>query len=242
MPRQVLISEMASAPPAAAALAIVGMLVTFGVSLAMIGVAVARRQSATSRSHIAASVPKSTPPDTFGHEMLSSIAAMPARPSSRRVMRDEFVVRPAGDADDDRHAQAGQVRQMMRDERLDAVVVEADRVEHAGGGLDRSPRRVAGPRLLRDRLRQNAAEAAEVDQAFHLAGVAERARRDEDRIRQPQPAELDREIDCSRRCEGRKHYSISIGTDNAGVRHRSTRDCTYCSVRMIADWHAAALS
>ena len=55
-------SEMASAPPASAARAIAGMLVTFGVSLAMIGVAVAARQSATSRSHIAGSVPKSTPP------------------------------------------------------------------------------------------------------------------------------------------------------------------------------------
>src|ERR1700742_224249 len=79
MPRQVLMSEMASAPPAAAAFAIVGTLVTFGVSLAMIGVAVAARHSATSRSHIAGSVPKSTPPETFGQEMLSSIAATPDR-------------------------------------------------------------------------------------------------------------------------------------------------------------------
>ena len=34
--------------------------------------------------------------------------------------------------------------------------------------------------------------------AFHLAGVAERARGDQDRIRQPQPAELDGEIDLRR--------------------------------------------
>ena len=60
------------------------------------------------------------------------------------------------------------------------------------GGLDRSPRRVAGARLLRDRLGQDAAEAAEIDQAGHLAGVAERARRHEDRIRQPQAAKCRR--------------------------------------------------
>ena len=106
MPRHVLISEMASAPPAAAALAMAGMLVTLGVSLAMIGVAGRRggnrRRAARTEP---ASVPKSTPPDTFGQEMLSSTAAMPARPSSRRRHLHEFVVRAAGDADDDRHAE-----------------------------------------------------------------------------------------------------------------------------------------
>ena len=171
----------------------------------MIGVAVAARQSATSRSHIAGSVPKSTPPETFGQEMFSSIAATPARPSSRAVIcTNSSCVRPAmltmiGTPS------AAEVRQVMRDERLDAVVVEADRVEHAGGRLDRPPRRVAGPRLLRDRLRQDAAEAADVDQAFHLAGIAKRARGDQDRIRQPQPAELNGEID--RSCRLKRHDS-----------------------------------
>ena len=87
---------------------------------------------------------------------------------------------------------AAEIRQVMRDEGLDAVVIEADRVEHAGGGFDRSPRRVAGARLLRDRLRQDAAQAADIDEAFHLAGVAERARGDEDRIRQPQVGRVGR--------------------------------------------------
>src|SRR3954466_5559915 len=54
IPRQVLISEMASAPPEAAAIAIEAMLVTFGVSLAIIGVDDAPRQPATTRSHIRA--------------------------------------------------------------------------------------------------------------------------------------------------------------------------------------------
>ena len=76
--------------------------------------------------------------------MLSSIAAMPGRPSSRSAIRtNSSCVRPAmltmiGTPSEARYGK------MMRDERLDAVVVEADRVEHAGGGFDRSPRRVAG--------------------------------------------------------------------------------------------------
>ncbi len=106
----------------------------------------------------------------------------------------EFVVRAAGNADDDRHAERCQVRQVVRDEGLDPVVIQADRVEHASGRLDGAPRGVAGPRLLGDRLRQNTAEAVEIDETGHFAGVAERARSDEDRIRQPQAAELDTKI------------------------------------------------
>ena len=71
-------SETASAPPAAAALAIAAMSVTLGVSLARIGSEHARRAPATTRSHIRGSVPKSTPWLTFGQEMFSSIAAIPA--------------------------------------------------------------------------------------------------------------------------------------------------------------------
>ncbi len=188
------------------------MLVTFGVSLAMIGVAVAARQSATSRSHIAASVPKSTPPDTFGQEMLSSIAATPGRSVSRAGHLHKFFVRAPGDADDDGHAERAEIRQVMRDERLDAVVVEADRVEHAGCGLDRSPRRIAGARFLRDRFRENAAEAADVDETFHLAGVAEGARGNEDRIRQPQSAELNGEV--YRRCGLKRHENRNPSVEN----------------------------
>ncbi len=60
------------------------MLVTLGVSLAIIGSEHADRQPATSRSHVVGLVPKSTPPLTFGQEMFSSIAAAPVadQPSS----------------------------------------------------------------------------------------------------------------------------------------------------------------
>ncbi len=143
--------------------------------------------------------------------MLSSIAATPARPFEPTGHLHELFVRAPGNAHDDRHAERGQIGQVMGDERLDAVVVEADRVEHAGGGFDGSPRRVAGARLLRDRLGQDAAEAAKIDQAFHLAGIAERARRDQDRVRQPQPAELDGKIDSMVRAAASRRRKSSVG-------------------------------
>ena len=83
---------------------------------------------------------------------------------------------------------------MMRDEVIDAVVIEADGVEHAAGGLDGARRRIAGARLPRYRLGNDPAELGEIDHARHLARVAERAARDEDGILQAEAAEGDGEI------------------------------------------------
>ena len=140
---------------------------------------------------MAGSVPKSTPPLTLGHEMFSSRAATPASPSSRAAIATNSSCR-AGDADDDRRAQPGQVRQLMLDEGLDAVVVQADRIEHAAGGFDRPPGRIAAAWLGRDRLGHDRSEPAKFDQARHLAGVAKRAGGHHDRIGKPQAAQADR--------------------------------------------------
>ncbi len=83
IPRQVLIREIASAPPASAARAIESIRVTFGVSLASTGREHALRTPATTRSHIPGSVPKSTPPETLGQETFSSKPATPGTPSRR---------------------------------------------------------------------------------------------------------------------------------------------------------------
>ena len=58
-------------------------------------------------------------------------------------------------------------------------------------------------RRQRDRLRQDAAQASQVDQARHLAGIAERSRCDHHGIGQHQAAKLDFEVDgaLSQRCE-----------------------------------------
>jgi hypothetical protein len=83
IPWQVLMSVTASAPPSAAAWAIVAMLATLGVSLAITGNPVAPRTPATTPRQASASVPRSTPWLTLGHDTFSSRAAIPATPSSR---------------------------------------------------------------------------------------------------------------------------------------------------------------
>ena len=111
---------------------------------------------------------------------------MPSAASSRAAMLDVFLAARAGDADDDRRAERGQVGQLPFDERLDAVVVQPDGIEHAAGGFDGSRRRIARPRLLRDRLGQDSAQPRDVDQPGHFPAIAERARGHRDRIGQAQ--------------------------------------------------------
>src|SRR4029079_1344292 len=82
----------------------------------------------------------------------------------------------------------------MDDEMVEAVVVEADGIEQAAGGLDGPRRRVADPRLGGDGLGDDAAEFGEVDEAGHLAGVAERAAGDQAGVAEGQPAEGDGEV------------------------------------------------
>jgi hypothetical protein len=98
----------------------------------------------------------------------------------------KLVVSPAGNADDNRRPQAGQIGQMMRDESLDPVIIQTDRVQHPGRGLDRAPRCIARARQLGDRFWKNSAQSPQIDKAFHLSGIAKCTRGDEDRIGQPQ--------------------------------------------------------
>ena len=107
---------------------------------------------------------------------------------------DEVVLRLAGDVGEDGGRQGAQVGNVMKQEMLDAVVVEADGVEHAGRGLDRSRRPVAGPRLARHGLGDDAAELGEVNDAGHLPRVAERARGDQDRVAEVEAAQSDGQV------------------------------------------------
>lgn len=75
-----------------------------------------------------------------------------------------------------------QVRQVLLEEGLEAVVVQADRVEHARGGLDRTGRRISDAGQGGDGLGDHTPEAGEVDIRLHLARIAERPRCHEDRI------------------------------------------------------------
>ena len=198
MPRQVLINESASAPPASAARAISVMSVTLGVSLARIGqrtrLAHAGDDLFAKRGVCAEIDPAADV--RAGHVQFQGVDAGDAfEPGGHR---HELVGGLACDADDDRRVERGQVGQLPLDEGLDAVVVQSDRVEHAAGGFDGPRRRIAWPRLLGDRLGQDPAQPREVHQPGHFAGVAEGARGHGDRVGQTQAAELNVEMDASR--------------------------------------------
>ena len=83
----------------------------------------------------------------------------------------------------------------MGDERFQAIVVQADGIEHAAGGFDRSPGRIAGARLLCDCLRNDAAQPRKIDQARHFAGIAKCARSHQNWVGQRQAAERHGKID-----------------------------------------------
>ena len=84
-PRSVFVSTSASAPPRSAARAIAARSATLGESLTHSGSRVAARQRRTTASVSAGSLPiEMQPLLTFGQETLSSSAAMPGSPSSRR--------------------------------------------------------------------------------------------------------------------------------------------------------------
>ena len=111
---------------------------------------------------------------------------------------DELVVALAGDTNHHRGAQTRQVRKLAADEGFDAVVVQADRIEHYRGRLDRPRRRIAGARLLSNGLGQDRPEPAQVHQARHFAGVAKGAGGDHYRVRETEASELDGQRDRSR--------------------------------------------
>ena len=140
-------TEMASAPPSAAARAIEAMSVTFGVSLARIGQRQAcrtPRHHASAHRRIGAKIHPARHVGAGNVQLDCGHARGLVEPAGQG---HEFVVIVSGDADDDRRPQPRQVRQVMGDEGFDAVVVQADRIEHARGGFDRSPGSVAGPRF-----------------------------------------------------------------------------------------------
>ena len=149
MPSEVLTSDTASAPPSAAALAIGTTSVTFGVSLAMSGSGQASRHAADDPPrHRRVGGEVDAAGDVGARQV--QLDARPARPSRQlRGHRDELVLGLAGDVDDDGGRQRTQVRQVMVEEVVDAVVVQADGVEHAARRLDGARRRVAGARLAR---------------------------------------------------------------------------------------------
>ena len=141
------------------------------------------------------SIPRSSPWLTFGHEMFSSTAARPGVVADHLGHRDELVLVLAGDVGDDRRADRPEVGQVVAAEVVDAVVVEADGVEHARRPSRRSAasgsRRGGGRHGLRD----HAAEPFQADEPGHLADIAERPRGHQHRVPQSEPSQFHAQID-----------------------------------------------
>ena len=140
---------------------------------------------------------------------------------------DELALVGPRDAHDHRSGTAEEEGELMAEEGIDAVVVEADRVEKPRGGLDRPPGDVAGPGERRDRLRDNPPEPGQIDKIDHLFGIPEGPRRHEDRIREAETTELDRQVDRSPvgRAGGRdvRHglrQEDGAGRDGGGMQER----------------------
>ena len=98
---------------------------------------------------------------------------------------DVVADRVAEDIDDDVAAGiAREGRKFFGDELFDADVLQADGVEHAGGGLNDARRGMTGHRLERDALGHEAADPFERNNLFKLDAVAEGAAGGDDRVGQ----------------------------------------------------------
>src|SRR5438876_1009133 len=75
-------------------------------------------------------------------------------------------------------------RRVTLDHRIDARVLEADRVQHSGGRFGDSGGDVADTRLQRRALAAYGSQALDVDHLAVLDAIAEGARGDQDRVGQ----------------------------------------------------------
>ena len=121
------------------------MSVTFGVSLAIIGSGPASRTAADDPLDGRGVDPEV---EAVAHVRARDVQLDRRQPrllAEHRGHRDELVLVLARDVGDHRRADGPEVGQVVATEVVDPVVVEADRVEQAGGGLDR-PRASGCPR------------------------------------------------------------------------------------------------
>ena len=152
IPRSVLISETASAPCASAAAATSAGDAQLGVSLTISGFVVRARTASSSAATSAGSAPNIRPVLTFGQETLSSSAVTSGRSATVSTSRPDLVVRVAHHVDDQRHRQPRELRQILGQEALEALVREPDRVQQSTRQLVQPRWRIALARSDRDGL------------------------------------------------------------------------------------------
>ena len=129
--------------------------------------------------------------------MFSSSPATPSTPSSAAAHSPYSLDAAAEDADDDGHLPARPRRRQVAPQLVDADVLQADRVEHAGRRLVDALRRRAGARPQRRRLADDGAQAVDVEELRVLDAVAERAGSHHHGVRQREAALAGGDVDAS---------------------------------------------
>jgi len=107
---------------------------------------------------------------------------------------DVVIEAVAEDVDDEMGVVFSQQWKLGFEERLDADVLQADGVEHAGGSFAETGSGGAFDGFEGEALGDEAAEAVEVDEMSEFEAVAEGAATGEDRISEAQGANLDGEV------------------------------------------------
>ncbi len=112
---------------------------------------------------------------------------------NREALREFAILvnRLTEEVDDHRRLLRAQERQLLSKERIDADVLEPDRVDHARGRLDHARHGIAAPGCKRNPLGHDRAERGEVVELGELLAVAERPRRDHDGILEAQRTYVD---------------------------------------------------
>ena len=139
-------------------------------------------------------MPKTMPPWlVLGQLALSSYMAMPGA-SLRALMtsRQSSMVKPKTLAMTTMSLMRSELGELFCDEGADAHVLEADGVDHAGGGLDDAGRGVAGHGLAGEAFGDEGADVVEGDDVFELDAVAEGSAGGDDGERSSTPATLTR--------------------------------------------------
>ena len=195
IPRRVLMRLTASAPCCSAAAATSAGDAQLGVSLTINGFSEIGRTTSSSAGELARVGAHDQPGlDVRARDVELDRRDLVALGEGGDEAGD-VLARGAHDVDDQRHGQLGELRQVLLEVAVEALVGQPDRVDHAAGQLPQPRRRVALARLERDGLGDEGGE-----RELLVEGVAEGAAcRDgverpgavDDPVRERDAAELD---------------------------------------------------
>ena len=192
----VLISETASAPPSSAATATAAGSATFGVSFTISGFAVSGRSGLEQRPRLGRLLADDQPGlDVRAGDVELDRRDLVARRRPRSTSARELLGARRHHRDDQRHRQLGELRQVVREEALEALVREPDRVDHPGrrlpergGGL---PARGSGVIVFETKALKGKRSSSASPKARRAAIASKVPRAVDDRVGEAQPAEVD---------------------------------------------------